>query len=124
MTSSALELPPAARVSDVSPGQPGAAGGGDSVGHVVEGLDAMGVGVEEDLDPGFRGEAGVEVGEVAAVGVAVDLDHRPGTGGRRGDRLDVDAVGLAPPDQAAREVTDAIDVGILDRGEDALVHLL
>ena len=76
------------------------------------------------VDAGVDGEAGVAVGEVAAVGVAVDLDHRAGAGGGLGDRLDVDPVGLAAADQAAGEVADAVDVRVLDRGEDALGHLL
>ena len=122
--SSFLNSRPAAGVGDVGGGQPGAAGGGDGVGHVVEGVDAVGVGVEDDRDAGFGGEAGVVLGEVAAVGVAVDLEHRAGAGGGLGDRLDVDPVGLAAADQAAGEVADAVDVRVLDRGEDALGHLL
>src|SRR5215207_11424593 len=119
-----LELFPAAGVGDVLGGEPGAAGGGDRVGHVVEGVDAVGVGVEDDLHFGFGGEAGVEVGEVAAVGVAVDLDHRAGPRRRLGDLLDVDAVGLAAADQAPGEVADAVDVRVFDRGDDAVRHLL
>ena len=48
----------------------------------------MGIGVEDDRDAGVAGEAGVVLGEVAAVGVAVDLDHRAGAGGGLGDGLD------------------------------------
>src|SRR3954468_10483131 len=48
-----LELAPTAGVGDVGGGEPGAACGGDGVVHVVQGLDAMGVGVEHDRDAGF-----------------------------------------------------------------------
>src|SRR4051794_40768049 len=40
-----LQRPPAPGVGDVGGGEPSAAGGGDGVGHVVEGVDAVGVGV-------------------------------------------------------------------------------
>ena len=63
------------------------------------------------------------LGEVAAVWVGVDLDHRAGASGRLGDRLDVDAVGLAAADQAPGQVADAVDLGVLDRLQDARGHL-
>ena len=74
--------------------------------------------------PASTGEAGVVLGEVAAVGVAVDLEHRAGAGRGLDHRLDVDPVGLAAADQPAGEVADAVDVRVLDRGQHPLGHLL
>ncbi|HEU4462436.1 MAG TPA: DNA polymerase/3'-5' exonuclease PolX, partial [Solirubrobacterales bacterium] len=44
---------------------------------------------------GVDSHAGVVLGEVASVGIAVDLQHRAGPGRRLDNRLDVDVVGLA-----------------------------
>jgi hypothetical protein len=44
----------------------------------------------------------VVLGEVAAVGVAVDLQHRAGARRLLDHGLDIDAVGLAAADQAGR----------------------
>ena len=51
-------------LATVGGGQPGAAGGGDRVGHVVEGVDAVGVGVEDDRRrrPRRRGGRGARRG--------------------------------------------------------------
>ena len=57
-------------------------------------------------------------------GIAVDLHHRPGPRRRLGDPLDVDPVGLAPQQQPAGEVPDAVDQRVLHRGDDPLGHRL
>ncbi len=65
--------------------------------------------------PAARGGARVDVGEVAAVGVGVDLEHRPGPRGGREHRVEVDRVGRAALDQPAGRVADRVDQRVLDR---------
>ena len=71
----AVEKPPhGPGVGDVGCGRQGP--GGARVGHVAERVDPVGVGVEDDRCAGLDGQPGVVVGEVPAVGVAVDLEDR------------------------------------------------
>ena len=87
-------------------------------------LRAVRVGVDHDSHPCRDRRARVRLGEIAAIGVRVDLQQRPRARRRREDRLDVQRVGLAPLDQPARGVADRIDQWVLDRGDHPLGHLL
>src|SRR3954452_8081530 len=62
-----LELRPRAGVDDAGRGQPGSAGGGHAVGDVGQRVRAVGVGVHADENAGVAGQAGMVLGEVAAV---------------------------------------------------------
>src|SRR5436190_12857036 len=62
------ELSPGPRVRDLGGGEPGAPRRGDAKDHILERGDAMGVRVDADHHPGLRGQAGVALGEVPAVG--------------------------------------------------------
>ncbi len=84
----------------------------------------MGVGVDHDRHARARGGARVHVGEVAPVGVGVDLEHRAGARGRREHGVEVDRVGRAALDQPARGVSDRVDERMLDGGDHALGHRL
>ena len=82
----------------------------------------MGVRVDHDRDARARSGARVGVGQVAPVGVGIDLEHRAGARGGGEDRVEVDGVRLAALDQPARGVPDGVDGGVLDRGDHALGH--
>ena len=84
----------------------------------------VGVGVDHEhrsrLGCGLR----VDVVQVAAVGVCVDLQERAGLDRRGDDAVDVDRVRLAPLDQPAGGVPDGVDERVAHRGHHAVGLLL
>ena len=68
----------------------------------------------------LAGEPCVHVPHVEAVGLAVDLERRPRLDRARHDLLDVDVGPRTLVELAARQVADAVDVRVVDRGEQAL----
>ncbi len=83
----------------------------------------MGVGVDRNPDTGLAREPGVAVAEVEPVGLGVDLERRPGRRCPLDDAIDVDGRALEPgatAEPTPGEMADAVDVGVLDRGEDPL----
>src|SRR5262249_29868715 len=99
-------------------------GRGDAPAHVRERVRAVRVRVDQDHHAGPRCGAGVDVGEVAAVRVAVDLEHRPRACGGDEDGVEVDRVGVPPPDLAAGRMSDRAHKWVLDGGDHALGHRL
>jgi len=84
----------------------------------------MGVGVDQDRHARLRRGSGVDLVEVAAVGVCVDLEHRAGANARLEHGLEVELVWRSLLDLAPAEVADAVDVGALDGADDAGGHRL
>ena len=85
---------------------------------IVEVLGAVGVGVDRDERPGVRRRLDVDVAEVEAVRVGVDLQCGPVLDGRFDQGVDVRVHPLAPVDQPARGMTEHVDQGVADRGDE------
>ena len=83
----------------------------------------MRVGVDHDLHARGRGRARVDVGQVAAVGVGVDLEHRAGARGGLDHAGDVEWIRTARLDLAPGGVAEGVDQRVLDRRHDAVGHL-
>ena len=80
----------------------------------------MGIGRNGDSDTSLAGEPRVRVAQVQPVGLGVDLERGSRLRGPRDDALDVD-VGSGPlQDPPAGQVSDAVDVRVVDRAQDAL----
>ncbi len=88
----------------------------------VERADAVGVGVDHDRHPGGCGGTGGLGRQVAAVGVAVDLEHRPAPGRRLEDGLEIHRVGGPAFDQATGGMGDHVHQRVFDRRDHALGH--
>ena len=113
----------ACSIRDLGRREPGAPRGGDAVAHHLEAAGAVRVAVDHERDPGRRRVARVQLVEVAAVGVGVDLEHRARAHRGFEHRVEVELVGRPLQDLAPAQVADAVDVGVLDRAHDAGRHL-
>ena len=100
----------AARRRHLLGGQPGAAGGGYTVEQHIQVLFGVRVGVETDGDAQFSGAAGMDIVQVEAGGMSVDLHRHAVTSGRREDLLHVQPVRLAFQQEAAGRVAEHVDV--------------
>ena len=75
------------------------------------------------VTPGLGRRAGVGVGEVAPVGVGVDLEEGAGARRRLDHPVEVHVVGLAPLDLAAGGMPERVDERVLERVHDPVGHL-
>ena len=84
----------------------------------------MCVGIDHERDARAHGRPCVDVGEVAPVGVGVDLEHRPRSRRRLEHGIEVDRVRGPALDQAPGRVADRAHERVLDRGDHPLGHRL
>src|SRR5688572_12658768 len=120
----ARDLAPRARVEDLLLRKPRPAGLGDAELGVRERPDRVRIGGDRDEDPGFPGKPRVDVAHVEAVWLTVDLERGAGLDRALDDALDVDVGSGAAVQLPARQVPDAVDVGMVERGEDPLRRAL
>ena len=90
--------------------------------HIIKLFLGMGVRCHRERDVHLPGRLGVDIAQLLPVRLAVDLESRPRGARLFEDPFDVEGVGLAFSKQPARQVSDEVDVGILDRADDALGH--
>src|ERR1700694_1588587 len=130
-TCSSLGPPPSPReevgeracVEDVGGGQPRAPGHRQSQLEMIELREIVRVGADRDGDAQLGGPARVRLGEIEALGRAVDLDGLAvGTGGRE-DGFPVGVGGLAGADAPPGRMGEDVDVGMLERAHDPRRHL-
>ena len=69
----------------------------------------------DELDAGGRRRAGVDVVQVTAARVRVDLEHRAGSRGRVDHRVHIEAYGARALDQAAGRMAERVDERVLER---------
>ena len=84
----------------------------------------MRVARDHELSAAILGEPRVDVVQIEPIDLAVDLERDAGSGRRVEDGLDVEGIGLAPKQTPAGGVAEDVDVGVLDRPQQPVGHLL
>src|SRR5437763_3737980 len=115
-----LELLPGTRVDDVGLRQPTAASLRHRELEVRLRANLVAVQGDDELQAGLLRRARVDVAQVEAVRLPVDLEERACLERALDHPLDVDVACRTLRDPAAREVADAVDVRVLHRIEHAL----
>src|SRR5204863_8256642 len=115
-----LDLLPRPRVEDLLLREPCAARLPYAELDVVERLRLVPVRVDREQDAGLGDCARVDVAEVEAVRLRVDLQERLRRQGALDDRVEVELDRAAPADLPSGRMADAVDERVVHRGEDAL----
>src|SRR2546421_12699058 len=102
-----------AGIDDVSGLEPGAAGQVHGVLHERQVPGLVAIGRERETRALLLGGGGERVGQVHALGVAVDLEQATVGDARTRERVEIQRVGLALPDQAPGGVADRVHPGVL-----------
>src|SRR5205085_1188878 len=82
------------------------------------------VGIDAEADAEVEGAADVTPVEVEAVRVAVDLNHHAALSRLLENALEVDAVAVAREQLASGEMAEEGDVGVVERAQHTLGHLI